>query len=394
MKIYKNISVFDESMNRIRNIFNEFKNVVVCVSGGKDSTVIFNLSLIIAKELNRLPLKVMFIDQEAEWEATIEQIKKIMYNPNVKPYWYQMPIWLFNATSQSEHWLYCWEENKEWMRKKELIAIKENIYNEVRYAKLYIKIPEIEYNNEPMCYLAGVRAEESPTRFMGLTQGITYKEITWGKILNKNKNHYTFYPIYDWSYTDIWKAIFTNKWDYNEIYNKYYMDGVPFKAMRISNLHHEKAVHALFVLQKYENNTYEKLVERLKGIDMAGKFGEEQYYINDLPFMFRGWKEYRDYLRDNLIAEEFKNIFKKKFDKLDNEIEYLIDKNEVYKAEVQSILTNDWEFVKLEDYLRMPKYACWFQFLKGKYKWDDILPIYRKNIREEDYGRLQKTTGR
>ena len=103
MKIYKNISVFDESMNRIRNIFNEFKNVVVCVSGGKDSTVIFNLSLIIAKELNRLPLKVMFIDQEAEWEATIEQIKKIMYNPNVKPYWYQMPIWLFNATSQSEH---------------------------------------------------------------------------------------------------------------------------------------------------------------------------------------------------------------------------------------------------------------------------------------------------
>ena len=100
------------------------------------------------------------------------------------------------------------------------------------------------------------------------------------------KNHYTFYPIYDWSYTDIWKAIGSNHWDYNKIYNYYYQDGVPFNQMRISNVHHETAVRALFLLQKYEPENYEKIVERIPGIDMAGKFGDEQYFLRrDLPYI-------------------------------------------------------------------------------------------------------------
>ena len=393
MKVYKNINVFDEALSRIERIYNEFENVVVSVSGGKDSTVIFNLALMVAKNLNRLPVRVMFVDQEAEWEATIDQIKRIMYREEVKPYWYQMPIKLFNATSVTEHWLYCWEEGKEWMREKDEIAIKENIYGEERFARLFIKIPEVEYPNEPVAYLTGMRAEESPVRYLGLTQGeATYKDITWGKVLNKKKEHYNFHPIYDWSYSDIWKAIFDNKWEYNEIYNKYYMDGVPFSKMRISNLHHEKAVHSLFYLQRYEPHTYEKLVKRLSGIDMAGNFGEDQYFIRDLPFMFNDWKEYRDYLTDNLLPEEYRDDFRKKFTEIDEKIKYFIDKDAAYKAEIQSILTNDWEFVKLNDYLRRPEVACCFKFLEGKYKWEDLLPKYRKNIRREDFGKLQKTT--
>ena len=393
MKVYKNINVFDEALNRIERIYNEFENVVVSVSGGKDSTVIFNLALMVAKKLNRLPVKVMFVDQEAEWEATIDQIKRIMYREEVKPYWYQMPIKLFNATSVTEHWLYCWEEGKEWMREKDEIAIKENIYGEKRFARLFIKIPEVEYPNEPVAYLTGMRVEESPVRYLGLTQGeATYKDITWGKTLNKDKKHYTFHPIYDWSYSDVWKAIFDNKWEYNEIYNKYYMDGVPFPKMRISNLHHEKSVHSLFYLQRYEPHTYEKLVKRLSGIDMAGKFGEDQYFVRDLPFMFNDWKEYRDYLTDNLLPEEYRESFKQKFAEIDEKIQYFINKDDTYKAEIQSILTNDWEFVKLGDYLRRPEVACCFKFLEGKYKWENLLPKYRKNIRREDFGKLQKTT--
>jgi len=75
MKIYSKQTVYEAALDRIRFIFDEFPNVIVGVSGGKDSTVVFQLALIVAREKNRLPLKTMFLDQEAEWQATIDQIK-------------------------------------------------------------------------------------------------------------------------------------------------------------------------------------------------------------------------------------------------------------------------------------------------------------------------------
>ena len=81
MKIYKKENVFDAALERVRWLFDEFDEIVVSSSGGKDSAVIFNLAMMVAEEKNRLPLKVMFIDQEAEWKHTIEYMEKVMYDP-------------------------------------------------------------------------------------------------------------------------------------------------------------------------------------------------------------------------------------------------------------------------------------------------------------------------
>ena len=70
MNFYKDINVLDEAKIRINRIYDEFDNVIVGFSGGKDSTCVLNLALEIAKERNRLPQKVMFVDQEAEWQNT------------------------------------------------------------------------------------------------------------------------------------------------------------------------------------------------------------------------------------------------------------------------------------------------------------------------------------
>ncbi len=354
MKIYKKTNVFDEALNRIRFIFDEFPNVICNVSGGKDSTVIFNLAMQVAKEKKRLPLKVLFIDQEAEYQATIDQIKAIMYCEDVMPKWYQIPFRIFNATSKMEHWLHCWDTEKEseWMRPKDPISIKDNVYNTDRFKKLFGAIIEKEYHDLPTAYIAGVRTEESSRRFMGLTHYLTYKWVTWGSVLNKKLNHYTFYPIYDWSYMDVWKAINDNNWPYNIIYDYQFVYGMPIWYMRVSNLHHETAVQNLFYLQEVEPETYEKLTQRLKGIDMAGKLGRDDYFIYELPFMFSSWKEYRDYLLENLLEnEEWKNHFKKEFNKVDKKYIPLWG-DEVYKVEIQCILTNDFEFTKLENYKR------------------------------------------
>src|SRR3990167_10380009 len=128
MKIYLKDNVYEAALKRIRYIFDEFDTVIVNISGGKDSTVVLELAIMVAKERGRLPQLVMFIDQEAEWDATIQQVRSIMSRREVNPIWLQVPFKIFNATSNIEPWLNCWEEGKEWIREKEKISIKENVY--------------------------------------------------------------------------------------------------------------------------------------------------------------------------------------------------------------------------------------------------------------------------
>ena len=98
MRIFLDHNVLVGAKKRISMIFNEFENVVVGFSGGKDSTVTLDLALQEARKLNRLPLKVMWVDQEAEWEATVSYVESVFANPDIEPLWFQMEIKWNNNT--------------------------------------------------------------------------------------------------------------------------------------------------------------------------------------------------------------------------------------------------------------------------------------------------------
>lgn len=348
LKFYKQTNVFEEALNRIRYLFDEFEEVWVSYSGGKDSTVIYQLALQVAREKNRLPLKVMFLDQEAEYQATIDIVKTIMYHPDVDPYWIQVPIRLFNATSKESDWLDCWSEGREWMREKDPISYKENIWGSDRFHEFYERFFAKEANGKKHCSLTGVRAEENPNRFTGLTGAATYKGLTWGKKNPYSKTTLKFHPIYDWSYLDIWKAIHENKWEYNKIYDHQYSYGVDVLNMRVSNLHHETAVKHLFMLQEIEPETYQKLTKRLGGVDTAAKLGNDNYYIKKLPFMFKDWVEYRDYLLEHLIPEQVhRDSFKKQFAASEAKYAEAVGVERMARMHIRAILANDYHGTKI-----------------------------------------------
>lgn len=353
MRVYSQQSVYDAALDRMRWIFDEFPHVVVAYSGGKDSTVIFELAMQVAKEKNRLPLPVMWIDQEAEWLATVDQVKSVMYNPDVEPFWLQAPFLMENSSSSIDMWRNLWGEGEKWIRPKDPIAIHDSRYYEptIEFYDIFNAFLEKQYPNEKACYVGGVRAEESPNRYMGLTGQPKYKYITWGKILNKKLDQYTFYPIYDWSYIDIWKAIHDHGWEYCEIYDKMYQQGVDVQHMRVSNLHHATALTALYNLQEFEPENYEAIVQRMSGIDTIGKLGKEDYYVTELPFMFDSWVEYRDYLTENLLqADKYKESFKKEYARIDRLYGEYIDNDELAKMEIQALLANDIYFVKIQNW--------------------------------------------
>ena len=354
MRIYLKQSVYEAAIERINFLFDEFENVVVGMSGGKDSTVCFELCLQVARERNRLPLNALWIDQEGEWQGTVDYMESVMTNPEVKPYWFQMPMVITNNASSSNRYVHCWEEGKEleWMHQKHPISIKNNIYGEQRFHKLFEKIFKVEFPGIKSCYISGVRAEETPKRLMSLTTTPVYKYITWGTLLNKKNQHYTFYPLYDWSYTDIWKVICDNGWSYNRIYDELYRYGATIKDMRISNIHHETSKQSLMFIHEIEPETWERVLKRVDGANTIEHLAKESFTCpSKLPYMFESWKEYAEYLIENIIQEEKnKNFINGVISKY---VPIYSDKkinNAFYQVIITTILSSDWDLTKLANY--------------------------------------------
>jgi predicted phosphoadenosine phosphosulfate sulfurtransferase len=353
MRYYLSNNVYQESLERIRYLFDEFEVVMVSSSGGKDSTVILNLALQVAEEKGKLPVPLLFIDQEAEWQATIDYTKIIMSDPRVIPYWLQIPIKLFNSSSFETQWLQCWQPGHDWIRDKEEISYKENVYGTDRFKEMFTAFIKHEFPEQTVANLGGVRAEESPSRRIGLTNYITYKDITWGRINSKTRGHFTFYPIYDWSYSDVWKFIHDNQLPYNKMYDHQYNYGIPIHEMRVSNLHHETAIRNLYYMQEVEPVTWNRIVKRLPGINTAGMLGSK-FEIDGLPYMFASWREYRDHLLNTLIVSaEDRATFQKYFDKMEKDFdnnEYDCPLERLHRVHVVAIIHNDLYATKLQNF--------------------------------------------
>lgn len=357
MKVYKNKNVLIAARERIKLIFDSFKDVSVSVSSGKDSTVLYHLCLQEAIKQKR-KIKVFFQDQEAEYKNSIILIKKQMSHKNVIPLWFQVPIYLTNATSYSNYFLYAWGENENWMREKEDIAIKEI---KEKYPKRFYKFFEwFETKNSDSAYLVGLRADEGIMRYRAVTKYLGWNNLKWSTIKGKvNK----FYPIYDWTIYDVWKFIYDYDIEYNKIYDLMFMHNYSlYSKMRVSNLIHEKSYKCLVDLPKYEPETYNKLCKRIGGISTAHRYSCEKLVFSNkkLPKHYKNWKEFRDFLLNNIPNDEHKNVFRKRFEKQRQD-------EKIYQAQVGQLLINDYENSKPIDTKRMEKIK------ELKEKWKELL---------------------
>lgn len=310
-------NVFDAAIQRLHWLFDEFdEDVAVSSSGGKDSTVTVELAALVNRQRGNPPLRVIFLDQECEFQGTVDYQRYLAYErEDIDFRWYQVPFMLDNATSSRDKFLHVWdpEHPEVWVREKEPAPVGVHS-TDIPYDRFYDLLSEVNARTARVV-LTGMRGEEAPTRRMTLTAAPVYKWVTWGSLGRKTvtrEQAYRFHPIYDWSYRDIWKAIDEHGWRYNEIYEHQYRWGVPTRKMRVSNYHHETSVYALSYLQEAEPETWEAATRRLEGINTRGHLGDEQL-PDTLPYMFTSWREYANHLIDNLIepddpdgAEEFR----------------------------------------------------------------------------------------
>ena len=338
---YKENNVFDEALERIRMLYDFHDDVIVSMSGGKDSTVLFELCMIVAKERNRLPLKVFWLDQEAEWKATVDYMDKVMHRDDVKPYWFQVPFAFPNNLSTKNDTLMVWDpaEKDKWIHPQSDIAITESpidVSDEGRDDAFYTLIrnlPEYCTDGQNCAVLVGMRISESLNRRATIAHSpAKFRGETWCK--KKVGKCQVFWPIYDFSNDDIWTAIGKNHWDYNKAYDLMYRWGVAKTKMRVSALIHETAWHSIEMLQEFERDTYNRFTARIAGASTFNHaFDEGGIIPRSLPFMFKDWKEYRDYLLIHLIDPSFWDHFRNEWKNQTGD--------EWYKVHVHEIILGD-----------------------------------------------------
>lgn len=350
-------NVFEAALDRIRWIFDEFDGkVMVTNSGGKDSTVLVELAARVAKEKGYLPLRVMWLDQECEYQTTVDYQRYLMYErDDIDFRWYQIPFLLENATNLTDHYLHVWgpDEEDKWVRPKEPGSIHENTYGENYFYEVLTAIQQTEWNG---AVLDGMRCEESPARRLLMLSNPHYKYITWstlglGKLAGrfKKSNIMRFQPIFDWSYRDVWKAIYENGWRYNEHYDHLFHRGVPIRAMRVSNYHHEQSMHSLQWLQEVEPETWEQATRRLEGINSYGHLKQDQIPTS-LPYMFASWEEYMNHLIDNLVpTEEGRETFRKQFQRMLDATG--IDREYAASETLKAVIGGDYYGTSLQNFI-------------------------------------------
>lgn len=346
-QVYINKTVLEAAKERIAYIFDEFENIIVSISGGKDSTVLAHLALVEANRRGR-KIGLFFLDEEVVYDSTIQQIDYLMtlFPENTIKLWLQIEFNLTNATSLTESQLKCWEAGKHkiWMRPKRRDSIQhppwdratETIRDKNKGFGFYDALENFQNSRKNTAFLVGLRATESPNRWRAVSKNPGYKDVFWSTRM-RNGN-VSFYPLYDWNFHDIWKYIYDEKLRYSKIYDYMYKKGLNLQEIRVSSLIHEKSFRALVELPEFEPKTYDRLLKRVKGISVGNLYGKESkmLQVSKLPKNFKSWRQYRDFLLDTYPDPSKKDIFVRRFERqLDNEY--------VARQQCRQLVLNDYE---------------------------------------------------
>lgn len=263
------LNVFDQSINRMVEIYEQGHRVVVSFSAGKDSGICLEICRLAAAETGRLPVEVIMRDEEIMFPGTYEYAERIANDPEISFNWIYACQPIINVYDRAHPYWWVFDPllpPEKWVRQPPAMARK------IDYLNIdSMTIPDV-FPPDPgktLFSVVGLRVSESKARLYGLFSagGYITKPNRWGVRGAR--------PIYDWSDGDVWKAIKDNKWDYNEAYDVMNRLGIPRDKLRIApptmNAH---GAASLKMAQRAWPIWFERVCARLEGVRQGANFGK------------------------------------------------------------------------------------------------------------------------
>jgi predicted phosphoadenosine phosphosulfate sulfurtransferase len=286
IKQYQSYSVLDASIDRISKTFDDFENIYVSFSGGKDSTVMMHLVMDEAIKRNR-KVGILLIDLEAQYSDTIKHSYRMIekYREHIDLHWCCLSMLLRNAVSNFEPRWVCWDPDKKdiWVRDMPDFAKVDSDYP--------FYVPKMEFEEFIVLFgkwysedgkkttagFIGIRADESLHRYRAIASdkvGLMHKEYKWTTKISTNL--FNIYPIYDWRTQDIW--IFHGKYPekyHNAVYDKMNMAGVKLGDQRLCQPYGDDQRKGLWLYHILEPETWYKLISRVNGANSGALYIQE-----------------------------------------------------------------------------------------------------------------------
>lgn len=328
-KVYTGQNVYEALQQRLKFIFEEFDNIIVSFSGGKDSGLLLDLTLDFQKKYYpNKKIAVFHQDFEAQYSVTTKYVEQTFekIKNDVEPYWVCLPMATRTAVSSYAMYWYPWDDTKEeaWVRPMPefpyVINLKNNPITTYTYkmhqedlARQFSRWYKLSHENKKTVCLLGMRADESLHRYNGiLNKKYGYKEERW--ISTMFKDVWTASPLYDWSISDVWHAIYKFGYDYNRIYDLYFMAGLSPDQMRVASPFNDYAKESLHLYRVIDPQMWSKLVGRVQGANFAAIYGKTKamgYRSLTLPEGYT-WENYTRFLLDTL-PKKLQDNYSKKF---------------------------------------------------------------------------------
>ena len=322
-KIYTNQNVYDASQSRLEYIFNEFENVLVAFSGGKDSSVCLNMVYEYAKAHGMLDKVAMYhLDYEAQYQMTTDYVTKVFSEyPGIKKYWLCLPIAAQCCCNMTSGTWIPWEREKQniWVREmpdSEYVINQDNVQFQFKEGDMDYKVQtnfskwfSKEYGKTAV--VVGIRASESLHRYVAVSKDdkkIIYDGKKWCSVIDKNTVN--AYPIYDWETSDIWTANAKFEWNYNKLYDLYYQAGLKIDQMRVASPFNDCASETLKLYKVIDPNMWGKMVSRVNGVNFTGIYGGTTAMGWKSITLPKGhtWKSYCEFLL-NTLDEDTRNHY-------------------------------------------------------------------------------------
>ena len=326
-RVYQDKNVYDAAMNRIDFIFKNFERVYLSFSGGKDSGVMLNLCLdyMKANNIKDRKLGIQVLDNEANYESSLQFMHRILKDNSdyLDVYWCCLPITLPCTVSSYEIDWQCWgvKDEHRWIRPMPnhdyIVNIENHPFGDLflenmQYDHFWDMFSEWYSQGKSCANLIGIRTQESLNRFRAILN--SRKETFAGNMWTKKNTEHTYncYPIFDWRTSDVWAANAKFEWDYNNLYDTFYMAGVPVETMRVASPFMSESKSSLNLYRVIDGHTWARLCARVSGANFIATYGKQLTYSSfNLP-EGHTWKSFVKFLLDTLPEQSAVN-FKQRF---------------------------------------------------------------------------------